>query len=88
MARHYHPAARHLLRWHGMTLKKFLVLGSVLAGAAVLANRDRRERLLRSSRNLLENARKRLEARREPIDIGTGTGANVTTATDYPTPTL
>jgi len=72
--------------WRDMTFKKFLVLGSALAGAAVLANKDRRDKLLRSSKDLLDNARKKLEARRGPVDVGTGTGANVTTATDYPTP--
>ena len=70
-----------------MTLKKFLVLGSALAGAAVLANKDRRERLLRSTRDFLEDARKRLEARAEPVDIGRGQGTEpATPAADITVP--
>jgi len=70
-----------------MTLTKFLVLGSVVGGAVVLSNKARRERLLTSAKNFIENARTRLEARTQPVDIGTGTGSNpVTTAPDFSTP--
>ena len=70
-----------------MTLKKFLVVGGALAGAAMLANKDRRNRLMQSTKDFIDNARRRIAVTREPVDLGTGTGANpVTTAPDYPTP--
>ena len=65
-----------------MTIKKFLLLGSVLAGGAVLASKDRRDRLLRAARDFLDSARKQLEERRGPIDIGSGPGRDVGRATD------
>ena len=71
-----------------MTFKKCLVIGSALAGAALLANKERRNRLFQSSKDFIDNARKKLEAKRAPVDIGTGVGANVTTASDYPSPPI
>ena len=70
-----------------MTLTKFIVLGSIVGGAVVLSNKQRRDRLLASAKNFIDNARTRLESRNQPVDLGTGTGtASVSTASDYPTP--
>lgn len=42
-----------------MTLKNMFLLGGVLAGAAYLQNKSRRDRLMTQGRNLLDKARTR-----------------------------
>ena len=54
------PRARRLLCTTDMTIKKLAVLGSVLAGAALLQNKERRERLMRSATDFLHTTRDRL----------------------------
>jgi hypothetical protein len=77
-----------LLLQRNMTLTKFLVLGSAVAGVVILSNKNRRDRLLRSAKDFIDDARRKLEMRNQPVDVGTGTGDKpVTTAPDYPTPT-
>ena len=71
-----------------MTLTKFLVLGSAVTGVVLLANKERRDRVLTSAKDFIDNARRKLEVRSQPVDVGSGTGrAPVTTAPDYPTQT-
>jgi len=71
-----------------MTLTKFLVLGSAVTGVVLLSNKERRDRLLTSAKDFIDNARRRIEVQSQPVDVGTGTGTSSrTTAPDYPTPT-
>ncbi len=66
-----------------MTIKKLAVLGSVLAGAAFLQNKTRRDRLMRSATDLISNARDRLSRTAENLsdkteDLGSSFGESGT----------
>ena len=64
-----------------MTLTKFLVLGSAVTGVVLLANKERRDRVLTSAKDFIDNARRKIEVQSQPVDLGSGTGTSTATPT-------
>lgn len=73
-----------------MTLKKLFILGGVLAGAAYLQNKSRRDRLITQGRDLFDRAKTRAsklahrvesEARESAGSVGRGDGLGTTAST-------
>jgi hypothetical protein len=72
-------------------IKKLLALSTVLAGAALLQNKERRERLTQQAQSFLKGARERLsqgqnqgstsEQSAERSEFGSPSGAGATTRT-------
>lgn len=89
-------AARWLLGIGHMTLKKMFMLGGVLAGAAYLQNKSRRDRLISQGRDLLDRAKTRasdvahkVETRAHDVidaarsDNGVGSSVGTSSASSY-----
>jgi len=72
--------ARALLCFSSMTLKKLFVLGSVLTGAVLLRDKNRRDRLMSSASNWFDNLRSRTRdlMSERAGSAGTSTGASST----------
>jgi hypothetical protein len=56
-------------------IKKLAVLGTVLAGAALLQNKERRERLTQSAQGFIKSARERLGQVTQQMEDGANKGA-------------
>jgi len=61
-------------------MKKLLALGTILGAAALLQNKDRRDRLMKGAHDLLDNVRRRSSS----LASSTGTEAGTGKTTDEP----
>jgi hypothetical protein len=57
-------------------IKKLAVLGTVLAGAALLQNKERRERLTQSAQGFIKTARERLGQVTQQMEDGASKGSS------------